>query len=54
MAMAVLGLTDLKWLTGAVRSGLFFLAFLTLLIVVQALPAPAWWPLTQTDREIAR
>ena len=54
IATAMLALTDLRWLTGPVRSGLVFLAALILLIVIQTLPAPAGWPLTETDRDIAR
>jgi O-antigen ligase len=54
VAMTMFAFTDIRWLTGSVRTCLVFLAALTLLVMVQALPAPTWWSLSQTDRDIAR
>lgn len=54
MTLVMFAVTDPRWLTGPVRSGLVFLAALALLVVIQTLPLPAAWPLAQADREIAR
>lgn len=53
-ATAMIAFSGLQWLSGAVRTALFFLAALGVLVVGQVLPVPGAWLPGDAGRDMAR